>query len=162
MGLTRAIGRFLKPGGIFISADANKHVYTPEKQHCRLASTEVSASPEGGSWLARWMYEVTSRWTSKGHMHTQGDKLGTLIRNDGQFDLKGERAYWSPINWDGEDIPDGYEIGQLMVLNWFVSIKWFSGIEILIYVCMLMLTLFARISFSHANRPFCQRVYPRR
>lgn len=67
------------------------------------------------------MWEVTERWTSKGHRNTEGDKLNNLIREDGQMQLLGQRGYWSPINWDGDNVPDGREIGRLMVLNALVS-----------------------------------------
>jgi len=117
LALTHTIGRCLKPGGIFLSADANRSVYTQDRQLYPQADLPVGSSNVGKSWFSRWMWEVTERWTSKGHRNTEGDKLGGLIREDGQMRVLGQRGYWSPINWDGEDVPDGREIGQLMVMN---------------------------------------------
>lgn len=108
-------------GGVFLSADANKGVFNSDKQLCIPASTNGRTPNDGRSWFARWMLEVTDRWTSKGHANTEGDKLSSLIRNDAQFELLGEKAYWSPVNWDGDGIPNGSEIGRLMVLNAIVS-----------------------------------------
>lgn len=108
-------------GGVFLSADANKGVFTADKKLCIPASTDGRTPNDGRSWFARWMLEVTDRWTSKGHANTEGDKLSSLIRNDTQFELLGEKAYWSPVNWDGDGVPNGSEIGRLMVLNAIVS-----------------------------------------
>ena len=69
------------------------------------------------------MFEVTERWTSRGHQNTEGDKLAGLIREDGQFERIRDMAYWSPINWDGGDVPRGREIGRLMVDNAIVSVS---------------------------------------
>lgn len=119
-------------GGVFLSADANKGVFNSDKQLCIPASTNGRTPNDGRSWFARWMLEVTDRWTSKGHANTEGDKLSSLIRNDAQFELLGEKAYWSPVNWDGDGIPNGSEIGRLMVLNAIVShtpqIGWYESV----------------------------------
>lgn len=104
-----------------MSADANRSVYTQDRQLYPQADVPAGSSSTGKSWFSRWMWEVTERWTSKGHRNTEGDKLSGLIREDGQMRVLGQRGYWSPINWDGEDVPDGREIGQLMVLNAIVS-----------------------------------------
>lgn len=113
-------------GGIFLSADANRSVYTREGQLYPQAGVPAG-SAKHGSWFSRWMFEVTERWTSKGHRNTEGDKLSGLICEDGQMRVLGQRGYWSPINWDGEDVPDGREIGQLMVMNATVS---FSSLQL--------------------------------
>ena len=89
--------------------------------------TDGESEPSDGdrSWFARWMSEVTERWTTRAQQNTDGDKLHILIDEVGQFEDVHQSAYLSTIGWDGENVladrKVGAEIGKLMVLNVFVS-----------------------------------------
>ncbi|THH02955.1 hypothetical protein EW145_g6660 [Phellinidium pouzarii] len=106
-------------GASFFFADAVTLIYNSDKQPYLLVNPEEGDSADR-SWFARWLFEVTERWTTKAQQNTEGDELHILIREDGQFEDVKQKEYYSPVNWDGEDpaeIPNGTEIGKLMVLN---------------------------------------------
>ena len=105
-------------------------VFTERLETYKLAHTENDACKDkfdenDHSWFARWMFEVTERWTTKAQQNTDGDKLHILVDEVGQFEEVHQSTYWSPIGWDGKgivaDTARGAEIGRLMVLNVFVS-----------------------------------------
>ena len=76
------------------------------------------------SWFARWMVEVSERWTTKARQNTDGDKLHVLLREDGQFKDIEQSAYYSPIGWEGGSVVgnvNGTMINKLMLLNILVS-----------------------------------------
>lgn len=116
-------------GGIFFFADASTPIYNEELQLYPLAPLDganVSPPTEDYCWFARWLTEVTERWTTKARQNTDGDKLHILLRENGQFEYVHENAYYSPIGWDGGrsvESANGAEIGRLMVLNVFVSYR---------------------------------------
>ena len=121
----------LSAGGLFIFADAVTSIYNERLENYLLAGsdgvTDGESEPSDGdrSWFARWMSEVTERWTTRAQQNTDGDKLHILIDEVGQFEDVHQSAYLSPIGWDGENVladrKVGAEIGKLMVLNVFVS-----------------------------------------
>ncbi|KAH8110275.1 S-adenosyl-L-methionine-dependent methyltransferase [Phellopilus nigrolimitatus] len=122
--LTRSIAKSLRPGGVFFFADAVTLIYDANKEPNPPVQSSETTFEDGieRSWFARWLLEVTGNWTTKALQKTEGDKLNILIREDSQLEYLGEKAYWSPINWDGADPienPNGAEVGKLMVLNVF-------------------------------------------
>ncbi|KAL5477022.1 hypothetical protein ACEPAI_3209 [Sanghuangporus weigelae] len=123
---TRSVGKTVRPGGLFFFADAVTNIYNEKLESYLLAEfkglgIENRLADDDRSWFARWMSEVTERWTTKAQQNTDGDKLHILINEVGQFEDVHQSTYWSPIGWDGESIVTnriaGAEIGKLMVLN---------------------------------------------
>lgn len=105
-------------------SDAVTDIYDVSKRSYPLALTDGTHDVVDRSWFARWLFEVTERWTSKARQNTEGDKLQILLQEHGGFELLGVKEYYSPLNWDGGDpvaIPNGSEIGRLMLLNMMVS-----------------------------------------
>ncbi|KAL5514508.1 hypothetical protein ACEPAG_2597 [Sanghuangporus baumii] len=122
----RSVGKTVRPGGLFFFADAVTNIYNEKFERYLLAEfkelgSENRLADDDRSWFARWMSEVTERWTTKAQQNTDGDKLHILINEVGQFEDVHQSTYWSPIGWDGENIVTnrtaGAEIGKLMVLN---------------------------------------------
>lgn len=109
-------------------ADAVTSIFDKKFQPYPLAQSYVTEDDDGEkdcSWFARWMSEVTERWTTKAQQNTDGDKLHILIQEVGQFEDVNQVTYWSPIGWDGEGCVhngNGPDIGKLMVLN--VRVSW--------------------------------------
>lgn len=110
-------------GGVFVFADAVTDIYDSNKRSYPLALTDGTQDETDRSWFARYLYEVTERWTSKARQNTEGDKLHILLEEHGGFEVLGMKEYFSPLNWDGGDMANGAEIGKLMLLNIHVSIS---------------------------------------
>ena len=99
-------------------------IYNVSKSSYPLAHADGTQDEVDRSWFARWLSEVTKRWTSKALQNTEGDRLHLLLEQHGRFEVLGQSTYYSPINWDGgdpENIPNGEAIGKLMLLNVLVS-----------------------------------------
>nr|AXF50748.1 SAM-dependent methyltransferase [Inonotus obliquus] len=127
--------KFIKVGHQFCPVELHAEilalvtsVFTENLETYKLARTGNDESEDRSqrvdhSWFARWMFEVTERWTTRAQQNTDGDKLHILIDEDGHFEEAQKIAYWSPIGWDGQgivsDTVKGAEIGRLMVLNVF-------------------------------------------
>lgn len=113
-----------KLGGVLLFSDAVTDIYNTSKLSYPLALIDGTHDDTDRSWFARWLFEVTQRWTSKAQKNTEGDKLHLLLQEHGGFELLGQQDYYSPLNWDGGDpvaIPNGREVGRLMLLNITVS-----------------------------------------
>ena len=50
-----------------------------------------------------------------------GEFIGTWLRGEEQFEFLDDRTYFSPVNWDGDGMLSGDEIGRLGVINFQVG-----------------------------------------
>jgi hypothetical protein len=67
------------------------------------------------SWYAGWL-EMFERLTRS----REYQPVDTLVRESGQFSHIQSHSYLSPINWPGDGIEHGDEIGQIMNKNMLV------------------------------------------
>jgi len=119
----RSIGKVLKPGGVLLFSDGNVEAFDAQKQPVPPADTSVSSdgadgrnAVHNGSWYARWMVELVTRMPCRSEEKFGGDYLGWFLRNDldAQFEAVDEKAFWSPIGWDGGEGAQGLELSKLM------------------------------------------------
>ncbi|KAJ6622897.1 S-adenosyl-L-methionine-dependent methyltransferase [Mycena sp. CBHHK59/15] len=113
----RVVYNALKPGGLFILADGTAKLFDSEKNILRprfpsvpLPDWEYSNDP-GTSWFSGWM-DLWIRITCSSYK-----SVDTLIEENGQFSLICFRRYFCPINWEGEDLDHGFELGEIMYEN---------------------------------------------
>jgi len=118
----RTIGKCLRPGGLCILGDGNLDVWDERKDKMQPAQDDTDNA--GRSWLGRWMLEVRARMARNLQQRTSSyDELMRWLQGSGYFGEPEGKAYFSPINWAGNDIKNGHEIGQIMVKNILLFIE---------------------------------------
>lgn len=106
-------------GGLCIVADGNYGLRNEKKEP--LQPAEEGADNTGRSWFARWMSEIGSRAVKIDQKMTFGEQLLHWLQDDNHFEKQDGKAYFSPVNWAGESVENGHEVGQLMATNVNVS-----------------------------------------
>jgi len=69
-----------------------------------------------GSWLARFLSEF-GRICGIDMKEPYTNKIFRWVQADASFDQEQTKAYFCPINWDGQGQENGAKIGQLMADN---------------------------------------------
>ncbi|KAF9467170.1 S-adenosyl-L-methionine-dependent methyltransferase [Collybia nuda] len=117
--LVKEIAGCLKPGGILILSDgdwvafdANKDLLVPFRWDPNVDEVTQANNEQGRSWYAGWL-EMFERLTRS----PKYQPVDTLVRESGQFSGIQYSRYFSPINWPGNDIEHGEEIGRIMNRN---------------------------------------------
>lgn len=77
---------------------------------------EQAKNDQGRSWYAGWL-EMFERLTRS----RKYQPVDTLVRESGRFSHIHSSSYFSPINWPGNGIEHGEEIGEIMNKNMRVS-----------------------------------------
>lgn len=108
-------------GGLCIFEDGSFIIHNEQKGP--MPPAEEGTDNQGRSWLARWMLEMRIRMTRnmQDQLISPADELLRFMQDNGHFEQLAEKAYFAPINWDGDGIENGHEIGQLMAVNVKVS-----------------------------------------
>jgi len=115
VALLKTIGKCLKQGGLCIVADGNYGLRNEKKEP--LQPAEEGTDNTGRSWFARWMSEIGSRAVKIDQKMTFGEQLLHWLQDDNHFEKQDGKAYFSPVNWAGEGVENGHEVGQLMATN---------------------------------------------
>lgn len=102
--------------GDWVAFDANKNLLVPFRWDPNMDEIEQAKNDQGRSWYAGWL-EVLERLT-RSPKYQPGD---TLVRESGRFSHIQSSSYFSPINWPGDGIEHGEEIGEIMNKNMRVS-----------------------------------------
>lgn len=119
---THAVSNFIFcTGGLVFLSDGNAVIYSAQKGRILPADPTPGANNSERSWFGFWMNDLVKRMNEKNLDKLGGDYVGWLLQNDDQLALLQHRPYYTPVNWDGGDIPNGREIGMLMATNLLVS-----------------------------------------
>lgn len=108
-------------GGLVLLSDGNADIYSAQKERILPADPTLGADNSDRSWFGFWINDLVMRMNEKNLDKLGGDHVGWLLQNDNQLALLHQRPYYTPVNWDGGDIPNGREIGVLMATNLLVS-----------------------------------------
>lgn len=108
-------------GGLVLLSDGNADIYSAQKERILPADPILGADNSDRSWFGFWISDLVMRMNEKNLDKLGGDHVGWLLQNDNQLALLHQRPYYTPVNWDGGDIPNGREIGVLMATNLLVS-----------------------------------------
>jgi len=117
VALVRRAANCVKPGGLCIFEDGSFVVHNENKKPAQPAADGVDN--EGRSWLARWMLEMRSRMTRnfQNPVMSAGAELFRWLQDDGHLKVLERKTYFCPVNWDGDEIESGHELGQLWAVN---------------------------------------------
>lgn len=69
---------------------------------------------EDRSWVARYMLEVKARVPVKDTKNTPGEHLIRWMQEDGGLENIDGDFYFCPINWAGDGVKHGKELGEIM------------------------------------------------
>ncbi|KAJ3823393.1 S-adenosyl-L-methionine-dependent methyltransferase [Lentinula raphanica] len=120
------LSQALRPDGLLLLADGDWVVFDQHKKlvepfrwwDCGTTSTSPSLPPVleedacGRSWYAGWL-NFFGRLTRSQHYQPIED----LVKSLTVLTVLSSRRYLSPINWPGEGIENGDDLGQLLVIN---------------------------------------------
>ncbi|KAF8892241.1 S-adenosyl-L-methionine-dependent methyltransferase [Infundibulicybe gibba] len=117
--LVTTLAECLKPGGILLLADGD-WVAFDEKQEPLSPVIWSPGIPEDDqiqnqqdlSWYAGWLNMFGELTRSRSY-----EPIETLVQRSTRFQDQEVFHYLSPINWAGEGIPHGQEIGHIMDMN---------------------------------------------
>ncbi len=76
-------------------------------------------SNDGCSYMTGWMEELGRRKCVDGRVPLPGEDKAAVVRLDGQFEILGEKDYFTPAGWDGGEVcaPNGEELSRLWTAN---------------------------------------------
>ncbi|KAF5350210.1 hypothetical protein D9758_007848 [Tetrapyrgos nigripes] len=125
-GLVNTLASCLRPGGVLLLADGDWIAYDKNKQLVKpfVWDTEKDIDEQvknkgDASWYAGWLAIFGEVTRSKAYR-----PIEELIAASGSFTDAQMTAYFSPISWPGENIPNGEELGEIMKVN---QKNFFSG-----------------------------------
>lgn len=113
-------------GGLLLLADGSLTKYDASMAVMLPADPTPGADNSNRCWMQYCLLESIRRMPCAPDDRCGGDYVGTLIRDDPQFEYLGERSYIGPVSWAGEGIANGSEIGQLQAQNTLVRIDCFQ------------------------------------
>ncbi|KZT25732.1 S-adenosyl-L-methionine-dependent methyltransferase [Neolentinus lepideus HHB14362 ss-1] len=108
----------VKPGGLLIFADGDLCTYDSERRFLQAA---VDGEDNAGRcWFARWSNEWAKQIYPNGR-YSMEDRV-KYLKKDSRIDPEKaggvvHRQYFAPVNWPGEGVEHGNEIGQIMKIN---------------------------------------------
>ncbi|TFK49097.1 S-adenosyl-L-methionine-dependent methyltransferase [Heliocybe sulcata] len=116
----RIIAGCVKPGGLLVLADGDLRVYNSQKHLLHAAVDGEDNAATDRCWFARWAKEWTSQTCPDGYFPIE-DRVEQLKQDSG-IDLEKaggvvHRQYFAPVNWPGEGVEHGEELGGIMKLN---------------------------------------------
>jgi len=111
----------LAPGGVLLLVDIHPLMFGPDK-------TPIEPAREGEdnmnkSWFARLFHEKNKQAPFFGQMPPSGHEHLQRLHDSGKFTDEANTIYYAPISWDGENIPNGPEIGRLNRINVIELVK---------------------------------------
>ncbi|KAJ4475056.1 hypothetical protein J3R30DRAFT_3295218, partial [Lentinula aciculospora] len=124
--LVLLLSQALRPGGLLLLADGDWIVYDRHKKlvepfqwwDCRTTSKSSADAmcfekdAHGRSWYAGWLNFFCNLTRSKDYR-----PIDELVKNVKALTLLDSRRYLSPINWPGEGIENGEDLGKFLNIN---------------------------------------------
>ncbi|TDL22853.1 hypothetical protein BD410DRAFT_803254 [Rickenella mellea] len=102
------------PCGLFILADGH---FLFDEHKSKLGPATAGIASRGECWFATWMLETKARMGSKSQHNFPGETLLRWIEEDGCLEKQDGVEYFCPINWDGDGMENGKELGKIMWKN---------------------------------------------
>ncbi|KAK1221059.1 hypothetical protein PQX77_016105 [Marasmius sp. AFHP31] len=108
----------LKPGGLLLLADGDWVAYDQSKQLVLPVEydkdTRKVIADGSRSWYAGWL-----SLAGLGTRSSEYQRIDQLVKGCEDFNEGDSKfcSYYSPINWSGNDITDGEELGKILDVN---------------------------------------------
>ncbi|KAJ7286477.1 hypothetical protein C8J57DRAFT_1287754 [Mycena rebaudengoi] len=112
--LLRLIYDALRPGGLLFLADPAMMLVDDEKKELvpRFPSFDTfDKTPASGSWLDGWK-ETWRKIIIPNHQ-----RINSLVDENGKYHVLYFNRYFCPINWAGDNVEHGEQLGELMFMN---------------------------------------------
>ncbi|KAJ3984520.1 S-adenosyl-L-methionine-dependent methyltransferase [Lentinula detonsa] len=120
------LSQALAPGGLLLLADGDWIVYDQHKKlvepfqwwDCGTTSSSLvepavlEEDAHGRSWYAGWLNFLGNLTRSKNYR-----PIEELVQNADALTVLDSRRYLSPINWPGEGIENGEDLGKFLIIN---------------------------------------------
>ncbi|TFK39829.1 S-adenosyl-L-methionine-dependent methyltransferase [Crucibulum laeve] len=117
--LMRILARCLKPDGLLLLADGDwvafdsqKRLLDPVKWNPDITIDEQVENDLGHSWYAGWLHLFGAITRSPNY-----EPIDVLLKVDGLFKDVTYKKYYTPVNWSGEGLEHGEEVGRIMDRN---------------------------------------------
>ncbi|KAL0575183.1 hypothetical protein V5O48_006777 [Marasmius crinis-equi] len=116
--LVNLLADSLKPGGLLLLADGDWVVYDQSRRLVSPAKYDKATGKviaEGDqSWYAGWLSLVGT-----GTRSAEYRRIDELVKGCETFDPANLdfHSYYSPVNWAGDDIEHGHELGKILNVN---------------------------------------------